>query len=76
MPVDDLIIDGPVAAVSMDRPQAIELDPSLTRELTNCKFSCYSLNFSVVDPYVLPQYFSPTVTLLDWSYTSRHLLHL
>ena len=32
LPVDDLIIDGPV---SMDRPAPIELDPSLTRELTN-----------------------------------------
>ncbi|KAF8909396.1 fungal-specific transcription factor domain-containing protein [Gymnopilus junonius] len=36
MPVDDLVIDGPV---SMDRPVPIELDPSLTRELTNLFFA-------------------------------------
>ena len=40
MPVDDLIIDGPV---SMDRPTSIDLDPSLTRELTNRSFSTLSL---------------------------------
>lgn len=37
MPVDDLIIDGPISGVSMDRPTSIDLDPALTRELTNRK---------------------------------------
>ena len=39
MPVDDLIIDGPISGVSMDRPTSIDLDPALTRELTNRSFS-------------------------------------
>jgi len=42
MPVDDLIIDGPISGVSMDRPTSIDLDPSLTRELTNRSFSASS----------------------------------
>lgn len=37
LPVEDLIIEGPISGVSIDRPTSIELDPSLTRELTNCK---------------------------------------
>ncbi|PPQ75884.1 hypothetical protein CVT24_000739 [Panaeolus cyanescens] len=32
MPIEDLVIDGPV---SMERPNTIELEPALTRELTN-----------------------------------------
>ncbi|KDR80510.1 hypothetical protein GALMADRAFT_240800 [Galerina marginata CBS 339.88] len=39
MPVDDLVIDGPISGVSIDRPASIELDPSLTRELTNLFFA-------------------------------------
>lgn len=39
MSPEDLIIDGPVAGVSMDRPMAVDLDPQLTRELTNRKSS-------------------------------------
>lgn len=42
MPVDDLIIEGPLSEVPVEPPAAIELDPALTRELTNCKsFSLY-----------------------------------
>ena len=37
IPVEDLIIEGPISSVSVDNPTSIELDPSLTRELTNCK---------------------------------------
>jgi len=37
MSVEDLTIEGPISGVSIDRPTSIELDPSLTRELTNCK---------------------------------------
>ena len=36
MPVEDLVIEGPISGISIDRPTSIELDPSLTRELTNC----------------------------------------
>ncbi|KAF9054372.1 fungal-specific transcription factor domain-containing protein [Panaeolus papilionaceus] len=36
MPIEDLVIDGPV---SMERPNTIELEPALTRELTNLFFT-------------------------------------
>lgn len=36
---DDLIIDGPISGITMDRPAPLELDPSLTRELTNLFFA-------------------------------------
>ncbi|KAF8159676.1 fungal-specific transcription factor domain-containing protein [Crassisporium funariophilum] len=39
MPVEDLVIDGPISGISLDRPASIELDPSLTRELTNLFFT-------------------------------------
>ncbi|KAF9530349.1 fungal-specific transcription factor domain-containing protein [Crepidotus variabilis] len=39
VPVDDLIIEGPLSGVSMDRPISIDLDPALTRELTNLFFT-------------------------------------
>ncbi|KAF9485498.1 hypothetical protein BDN70DRAFT_847808 [Pholiota conissans] len=39
MPVDDLIIDGPLSGASVEQPSAIELDPALTRELTNLFFT-------------------------------------
>ena len=38
MPVEDLIIEGPISGAFIDRPTSVELDPSLTRELTNCKY--------------------------------------
>lgn len=48
MPVDDLIIDGPV---SMDRPTSIDLDPSLTRELTNLFFThCHPARLVIHKP--------------------------
>jgi hypothetical protein len=47
--VEDLVIEGPISGVSIDRPTSIELDPSLTRELTNCNYS-----FS----FILPQFYS------------------
>lgn len=37
MPVEELVIEGPISGVSIDRPTSVELDPSITRELTNCK---------------------------------------
>ncbi|KAF8817557.1 hypothetical protein BYT27DRAFT_7237433 [Phlegmacium glaucopus] len=39
LPVEDLTIEGPISGVSIDRPTSIELDPSLTRELTNLFFT-------------------------------------
>lgn len=35
MPVDDGGVDGPIAGVTMERPVSVDLDPALTRELTN-----------------------------------------
>ena len=37
MPVDDLIIDPPLSDAPPEHPAAIDLDPALTRELTNRK---------------------------------------
>lgn len=37
MAVDDLVIEGPISTAPMDRPNSIDLDPALTRELTNCR---------------------------------------
>lgn len=72
MPVEDLIIEGPISGVSIDRPTSIELDPSLTRELTNCKyfFLFHSTSFYFIS-YPYQQCFLPTVTPLELSYTSR-----
>ncbi|TFK32774.1 fungal-specific transcription factor domain-containing protein [Crucibulum laeve] len=36
---EDLIIDGPIPGVTLDRPTPVGLDPSLTRELTNLFFT-------------------------------------
>lgn len=37
LPADDLVIEGPLSGVLIDRPVTIDLDPALTRELTNRK---------------------------------------
>ncbi|KAF8963423.1 fungal-specific transcription factor domain-containing protein [Flammula alnicola] len=51
LPVDELIIDGPISGVSMDRPTAIELDPCLTRELTNLFFThCHPARIVIHKP--------------------------
>ncbi|RXW23992.1 hypothetical protein EST38_g1875 [Candolleomyces aberdarensis] len=39
IPPEDLIIDGPVTSITMDRPAPVELDHGLTRELTNLFFT-------------------------------------
>ena len=44
MPVDDLVIDGPISS-AIDRPNSIDLDPALTRELTNCRPSLVNCDF-------------------------------
>lgn len=36
---EDIFLDGPINGMSIDRPAHVELDHSLTRELTNCKLS-------------------------------------
>ncbi|KAJ2915446.1 hypothetical protein MD484_g4948, partial [Candolleomyces efflorescens] len=39
IPPEDLIIDGPVTTITMDRPAPVDLDHGLTRELTNLFFT-------------------------------------
>ncbi|KAF5335977.1 hypothetical protein D9611_006287 [Ephemerocybe angulata] len=39
IPPEDLIIDGPVTTITMDRPAPVDLDHGLTRELTNLFFA-------------------------------------
>lgn len=70
MPVEDLIIDGPITGVSMDRPSTVELDPALTRELTNRQLLLYLPDDRFSN--IALQYFSPIVILPERSYTSPH----
>lgn len=60
MPVEDLVIEGPISGVSIDRPTSIELDPSLTRELTNCKLSFYLILLHLISySYLFNSVFCP-----------------
>src|SRR5258705_7600226 len=60
MLVDDLVIDGPISTATMDRAKPIDLDPALTRELTNCAPYSLVLFYSIQSSYF--QYFLPIVT--------------
>lgn len=72
LPIDDLVIEGPISTAPMDRPNSIDLDPALTRELTNCKHSCRN-TFLFYSDFCL-QYFSPIVTRHEPLFTNRHSL--
>lgn len=39
---EEIFLDGPIIGMSLDRPIHVELDHSLTRELTNRKFSIFA----------------------------------
>ncbi len=38
MPIEDLVIEGPISDVPVERPHSVDLDHALTRELTNRKY--------------------------------------
>jgi hypothetical protein len=46
LPVDDFLMDGPIPTAPMDRVNPIDLDPALTRELTNCRPCSLVLSYS------------------------------
>jgi Fungal specific transcription factor domain len=66
MPVEDLIIEGPISGVSIDRPTSIELDPSLTRELTNCK-NYFS--------FILPRFIPYSTVFFAHCHPARAIIH-
>ena len=51
MSVDDLVKDGPISTAAMDRAKPIDLDPALTRELTNCTPDSLVLYHSIQSSY-------------------------
>jgi len=70
MPVDDLVIDGPISTAPMDRVKPIDLDPALTRELTNCRSNFLVIYYSIQSPCL--QYFLPIVIPQELLSTNPH----